>query len=125
MPLYELRHTVQRNLYFFVSGRIRHSHEADPRCAEAAAWDDGDVFFLEQAFGKFVIIHASASDAWKGVERALRFRAGQADLVQPTHNQLAAAIIFGAHFLEIRLADFQCLQCRPLRHGWRGHDEGS
>ena len=84
-----------------VGGGVAAAHEALAAGAEGIAGHDGHVLFLQQVLGEGLIVHAGGGDVGEGVERAARLEGGQAEPVQPVHDQPAAAVVLGHHLLHV------------------------
>src|SRR5690606_40248767 len=89
----ETLHAVAGGDELVVAGGEAGAHVTGAVDAEGGAGDDGDLLLFEQADGEFLFGEAGGLDAGEGVKRAAWRVAFEADLVEATHDEVAAAVV--------------------------------
>src|SRR5215813_4121087 len=98
----EIAHAVERLEDVLGRVGVGEPHVALAEDAEIGPADDGDAGVVEQRIGKRLRLPAGALDVGKGVERALRSRAGDAGQAAETfHNHRSPLVELRHHAMDV------------------------
>src|SRR5688572_23374328 len=95
--VHEALHPVARLDNLIVSGRKTCAHVATAVFAKRGSRHDGDFFLLQQSYGKILLAQTTRRHVGESIKTSARQMTFEADFVEATHDQIAAAVILLAH----------------------------